>query len=80
MTLERALAISEAAYGSDYPDVARVLAILGWVQQKLGELPAARVTLERALPIFEAAYGPDHPDVARVLAVLGRVRQQLDDQ
>jgi tetratricopeptide (TPR) repeat protein len=78
--LERALAIFEAAYGPDHPEVARTLTNLGLVQQQLGELAAARATQERALAIKEAAYGPDHPDVAATLGHLGLVQQQLDDQ
>ena len=60
-TLERALAIEEAAYGPDHPDVAITLTHLGTVQGLMGELPTARATLERALAIKEAAYGPTIP-------------------
>ena len=77
--LERALAIEEAAYGPDHPEVAVTLTNLGIVQQHLGELPAARATLERALAIEEAAHGPDHPEGAKTLAHLGMVQQQLGE-
>ena len=73
--LERALANEEAAYGPDHPQVAITLTNLGIVQQRLGELPAARATLERALAITEAAYGPDHPQVAITLTNLGIVQR-----
>ena len=76
---ERALAIFEAAYGPDHPEVARALGSLGIVQRQLGELPAARASQERALAIFEAAYGPDHPQVARALGSLGIVQWQLGE-
>ena len=61
---ERALAIDEAAYGPDHPDVATVLNNLAHILQDLGQLAEARPLAERALAIAEAAYGPDHPDVA----------------
>jgi Tfp pilus assembly protein PilF len=77
--LEGALAILEAAYGPDHPDVAKTLSNLGIAQRRLGELPAARATLERALAIKEAANGPDHPDVAITLSNLGVVQQQLGE-
>lgn len=58
---QRALAIEEAVFGSDHPEVARTLGNLGNVQRKLGEFEVARATLQRALAIFEAAYGSDPP-------------------
>jgi tetratricopeptide (TPR) repeat protein len=69
--LQRALAIQEAVYGPEHPDVASTLTNLGSVQQQLGEFAAARVTLQRALAIQEAVYGPEHPDVAITLTNLG---------
>jgi tetratricopeptide (TPR) repeat protein len=76
---ERALAIIEAAYGPDHPEVAGTLTNLGIVVQQLGELGAARSAQERSLAIFEAAYGPDHPQVARTLTNLGLVLQELGE-
>ena len=73
-TLERALAIKEAAYAPDHPEVAKTLAWLGETQGRLGDHPAARATLERALAINEAAYGPDGPEVAEILLSLGKVQ------
>jgi Tfp pilus assembly protein PilF len=78
-TLQRALAIFEAAYGPDHPQVAATLTNLGIVQRELGELADARATFQRALAIFEAAYGPDHPRVASTLGNLGIVQQQLGE-
>ena len=49
---ERAVAIFEAAYGSDHAEVARPLGNLGIVLRQLGKLEAARAALERALAIF----------------------------
>ena len=62
--LERALAIDEAAYGPDHPEVATDLNNLAQILRELGQLKVARPLQERALAITEAAYGPDHPDVA----------------
>ena len=76
---ERAVAIFEAAYGSDHAEVARPLANLGIVVRQLGKLEAARAALERALAIFEAAYGPDHPQVAVTLTNLGIVLRELGE-
>ena len=62
--LERALAIDEAAYGPDHPDVATTLNNLAGILHDLGHPDQARPLPERALAIDEAAYGPDHPTVA----------------
>ena len=75
--LERALAITEAAYGPDHPDVARDLNNLAQILQDLGQLEAARALQERALAIDEAAYGPDHPDVATRLNNLAQILRDL---
>jgi tetratricopeptide (TPR) repeat protein len=77
--LARALAIDEAVYGPDHPDVATILNNLGSVLQDLGDLQGARFHYERALAIDEAVYGPDHPDVATILNNLGLVLQDLGD-
>ncbi|MGC5016938.1 tetratricopeptide repeat protein, partial [Streptosporangium sp. DT93] len=58
---QRALAITEAAYGPDHPSVAIRLGNLASSFRDLG-WPGEAVPLEqRALAITEAAYGPDHP-------------------
>ena len=71
---ERALAISQAVYGPNHPEVASALVNLGFVQLRLGELGDARASLVRALAISEAAYRPGHPEVASVLINLGIVQ------
>ena len=78
-TFERVLAINEAAYGPDHPEVAKSLGNLGVVQWQLGELKEARASLERALAIFQATHGPDHPEVAPTLINLGAVQQELGE-
>jgi tetratricopeptide (TPR) repeat protein len=78
-SFERALAIEEAAYGSDHPEVARTLGNLGNALRGLGELPEAHTHFQRALTIYEAAYGPDHPEVARTRGNLGLVVYDLGE-
>ena len=68
--LERALAIDEAAYGPDHPNVALRLNNLALTLRDLGQPGTARPLQERSLAITEAAYGPDHPEVATRLANL----------
>ena len=77
--LERALSITEGAYGPAHPTVATVLNNLGGVLQDLGDLSGAHGNFERALAITVVAYGPEHPDVAIRLNNLGRVLQDLGD-
>jgi len=76
---ERALAIAEAAYGLDHPNVAVTINNLGGVLKALGDLDGARAHLERALAIDEAAFGPDHPNVAICVNNLGAVLRALGD-
>jgi tetratricopeptide (TPR) repeat protein len=74
---ERALAIDEAAYGPDHPNVASRLNNLALTLQALGQPEAARPLQERALAIDEAAHRPDHPDVAIRLNNLAQILQDL---
>ena len=77
--MEGALAVEEAAYGPDHPEVAITLSNLGVIQRELGELSAARASQERALTIDEAGYGPDHPQAASTLTNLGVVQRDLGE-
>ena len=74
---ERALAIAEAAYGPDHPDVAARLTNLALNLRDLGLAAEARPLAERALAIAETAYGPDHPDVATGLTNLALILRNL---
>jgi len=76
---ERALAIGEASYGPDHPDVAIVVNNLGGVLRDLIDMEGAKKNFERALAIGKSAYGPDHPHVAIYVNNLGRVLQDLGD-
>ena len=71
--LDRALTITEAAYGPEHPAVATRLNNLALVLGDLGEPAAAQPLLDRALAITEAAYGPEHPAVAISLGNLAAV-------
>jgi tetratricopeptide (TPR) repeat protein len=77
--VERALGITEDAYGPDQPEVAATLTNLSIVLRELGELAGARAAVERALSIAEDAYGPDHPEVAAPLTNLGIVLRELGE-
>jgi tetratricopeptide (TPR) repeat protein len=60
----RALAIDEASYGPQHPNVARDLDGLAHLFYAINRLAEAEPLLRRALAIDEASYGPDHPNVA----------------
>ena len=74
---ERAVAIGEASYGPDHPNLPSPCSNLGVALRDRGDLAAAQPLLERALAIGETAYGPDHPYVAITLGNLGLVLQDL---
>ena len=76
---KRALAIAEAAFGPDHPQVATIVGNLGNVLRALGDLPGARAAFERALTIDEAAFGCKHPGVSRDLSNLGSLLRVLGD-
>src|SRR5712671_6051259 len=60
----RALAIDEASYGPDHPEVAADLNNLAALLQDTNRRSEAEPMYRRALAIDEATYGPDHPNVA----------------
>ncbi len=68
--LERALAITEIAYGPDCFEAVAQLGKLAAVLQDMDRLGDARVCLERALAVDETVLGPNHPDVASDLSKL----------
>jgi tetratricopeptide (TPR) repeat protein len=75
---QRALAIDEAAYGPDHPNVGIDRNNLGSVLQALGDLQGAKTQYERALAIDEAAYGPDHPRITTIMEILATLRDHPD--
>jgi tetratricopeptide (TPR) repeat protein len=77
--IERALAINEAAFGPDHPNVATVVNNLGSVLGDLGDHEGARAAYERALAIDKEVCGLNHPKVARNFNNLGSVLSDLGD-
>ncbi len=74
----RALAIAEASYGPDHPEVATDLNNLASLLQDTNRLAEAEPLCRRALDIDEASYGPDHPEVAISLNNLARLLQDTN--
>jgi len=60
------LAIGEATYGPDHPQVAIYVNNLGSVLQALGDMEGAKKMYERALSIFTEYLGEDHPNTVTV--------------
>jgi hypothetical protein len=71
----RALAIDEASFGKDHPNVATRLNNLALLLQSTSRLGEAEPLMRRTLAIDEASYGKAHPDVARDLNNLARLLQ-----
>ena len=74
---ERALAITETAYGPEHPEVGAFLDTLAIIVCGLSDFAAARPLAERALALAETAYGPDHPDVATRRDKLAAIVREL---
>jgi tetratricopeptide (TPR) repeat protein len=74
----RALAIDEASYGSDHPNVARDLNNLAELLRATNRLAEAELLYRRALAIDEASYGPDHANVAGGLNNLAGLLLAMD--
>src|SRR5205085_380647 len=62
--LRRALAIDEASYGPEHPNIAIRLNNLAKLLRATNRLCEAEPLHRRALAIDEKSYGPEHPDVA----------------
>jgi len=75
--LERALAITEATYGPDHPNVAVGLNNLALILCDLGQPEAARPLQERALAIWESAAEPNDLDIGIALSVLALILKDL---
>jgi tetratricopeptide (TPR) repeat protein len=78
--MRRALAVDEASFGPDHPDVARDLNNLARLLKAANRLAEAEPLYRRALTITEKSFGPEHPKVAirlNNLAVLLRDTNRL---
>ena len=73
--LRRALAIDEASFGEDHPEVAIRLNNLAQLLKATNRLEEAEPLMRRALAIDEASFGEDHPDVAIDLNNLAQLLQ-----
>ena len=76
--LRRALAIDEASYGPEHPNVARDLSNLAQLLHTTNRLAEAEPLMRRALAIDEACYGPEHPNVATDLNNLAGLLQDTN--
>ena len=65
--MRRALAIDEACYGPNHPNVAISLNNMATLLYRENGCPEAEQLFRRALAIVEASYGTEHPDVANRL-------------
>jgi serine/threonine-protein kinase len=74
----RALALAEAQSGPEHPQVAQVLANLGFQYADMGRTDEARELLSRALAIQERTFGPDTNEVALTLQTLAFAASQAD--
>jgi tetratricopeptide (TPR) repeat protein len=73
--MRRALAIDEATFGKNHPDVARDLNDLAYLLAATNRLGEAEPLYRRALDIDEASYGNDHPNIAERLNNLATLLQ-----
>ncbi|HET6881144.1 MAG TPA: CHAT domain-containing tetratricopeptide repeat protein [Pirellulales bacterium] len=64
---ERALALSQRAFGNDAVETAVVLSNLAHVYRNMGEFARAEPLYQRTLKLFESALGPNEPGVATIL-------------
>ena len=71
--MRRALAIDEARYGSEHPEVATQLNNLAQLLYATNRLAEAESLIRRALVIFEANHGPDHPRVGEQLNIFAAI-------
>ena len=71
--MRRALAIEEASYGNDHPNVARALNSLASLLHTTNRLAEAELLYRRALAINEGSFGKDHTYVAICLNNLAQL-------
>jgi hypothetical protein len=76
---QRALAIAEATYGPNHPEVATRLNNLALALRTLGRAGEALPMFQRALAIAEATYGPNHPSVLTIRGNLESAQNALGE-
>ncbi|MCK4886582.1 MAG: tetratricopeptide repeat protein, partial [Planctomycetes bacterium] len=72
----RALAIDEASFGPNHPDVARDLNNLAKLLRDTNRLDEGEPLMRRALAIFEKSLGAEHPSTVTVRRNLERFRDK----
>jgi eukaryotic-like serine/threonine-protein kinase len=78
----RTLAIEEADYGPDHPEVGKTLHDLANAEERVGDVAGAKAHYERARAIFVAAFGPEHELVGETdISLAGlQLYQNHDDE
>lgn len=76
---DRALAMSETAFGHEHRNSAAILNNIGRILESQGDLAQAQSYYERALIIQEKALGLEHPETATTLSNLGSLLEQQGD-
>ena len=71
--MRRVIAVNEASFGKDHPEVATCLNNLAALLQDTNRLAEAEPLMRRALAIDEASFGSHHPNVARDLNNLAQL-------
>jgi tetratricopeptide (TPR) repeat protein len=76
--MRKALAINEASFGANHPEVATSLNNLAGLLRDTNRLAEAEPMMRRALAINEASFGSNHPEVATNLNNLARLLESTD--
>jgi eukaryotic-like serine/threonine-protein kinase len=76
---EKAVAVSERAFGADDPQVSRALQTLAITLGNQGRPDRAAPILQRVYAIRERTLGPNHPDTAVLLSNLGSAHNDAGD-
>jgi tetratricopeptide (TPR) repeat protein len=82
LLMQRALAIDEARFGKEHPQVATHLSNLAQLLQATNRLSDAETLMRRVVSIYEAGLGSEHPNVADALnnlAVLLQATNRLSE-
>jgi tetratricopeptide (TPR) repeat protein len=76
--MRRVLAIDEASYGPEHPNVSRGLNNLAQPLHATNRLSEAEPLMRRGVEIFEISYGPQHPNLATSLNNLAMLLQDTN--
>jgi hypothetical protein len=76
--MRQALAIDQASFGLDHPNVAIRLNNLALLLQATNRLAEAEPLMRRALAIFEDSLGDDHPQTKIVAGNLAALLEAME--